>query len=126
VVELTSATTATVTARYTCTWSDNGEPAEPHLWVSVKQNLEATADPALMEEGAGFGAILTGQTAVKSWSQAHPEGQILCDGKSHVASFTVDQEEIGLGELRKGQAFVQFCLTGEGFVADQEFRRVRA
>jgi hypothetical protein len=97
--------TATVRARYVCS-------GPTHLWVSAKQNAAGTRDPAVRAEGAGFGG------AVAAWLQSHPAPQLTCDGRSHEQSFVVDQTEpgpsgpIGYGTLRKGAAWVQFCMYG--------------
>ena len=72
---------ATVHARYSC---DVGN----HIWVSVKQNNSATVDPEVSAEGAGFGEAAT------AWWQSH-RGSFTCDGKRHVAWFTVDTVEAG-------------------------------
>jgi hypothetical protein len=89
-----------VRARYTC------QPEIDHLWVSVKQNADATADPALTQDGSGFGHIST------TWLQAHP-ADLRCDGKNHVQTFKVDTTEeippefgggsVGYGHLVRGQ-----------------------
>ena len=77
---------AQVHARYSC---DVGT----HIWVSVKQNDSATVDPDVSAEGAGFGGAAT------AWWQSH-RGTFTCDGKRHVAWFTVDTVEAGSrGEL---------------------------
>lgn len=116
VVHQTGATTAEVMARYTCT----GTVDQLHLWVSVKQTADRTADPILATEGS------SGASA--AWSQSHA-GVLTCDGMNHVATFTVDQTEQGWGTLAKGDAWVQFCLfdatTPEGPVSDMEFMHVR-
>ena len=97
--------TATVTARYTCF-------ERTHLWVSAKQMADGNRDPALEEEGSSSHA--------DTWLQQHPQ-TLVCDGKNHVQSFTIDKTEvvewspdpIGKGSLRKGQAYVQFCMISE-------------
>ena len=115
-----------VRARSTC------QPEIDHLWVSVKQNATATADPKLTTEGSGFGHIST------AWSQAHPAG-LQCDGQNHVQVFEVDTTEVippefgggtvGYGALARGQGYVQFCLTSssdeELFIADMNFQQVK-
>jgi hypothetical protein len=115
-----------VRARYTC------QPQIDHLWVSVKQNATATADPALTQEGSGFGHVST------TWVQAHPLG-LQCDGENHVQVFKVDTTEVmppefgggtvGYGQLVRGQGYVQFCLTSssdeELFIADMNFQQVK-
>ena len=104
-IDENDATVAYVTARYTCP-----SGATPHLWVSVKQAEGRGADPLLKEEGSsGYAA---------AWSQSHPSSQVVCDGKWHVDTFTVDQTEvvpwspepIGFGTLTAGQTYAQFCL----------------
>ena len=113
-------TRATVQARYRCT-------GEAHLWVSVKQTEDRTADPRLAEEGSG------GISA--AWSDSH-RNEITCDGRIHVDTFEVDQLEPLWGSddpkssvyepLAKGVGYVQFCLydetTGEGGATDNSFR----
>jgi hypothetical protein len=89
---------ARVHARYSC---DVGN----HLWVSVKQSAAADIDPAVAAEGAGFGG------AASAWWQSH-RGSFTCDGKRHVAWFTVDTVEPGSrGQLQSGWGWVQFCVT---------------
>jgi hypothetical protein len=109
---------ATVTARYTCF-------EESHLWVSAKQMNDGLRDPALLEEGSSAHA--------DAWLQQHPQ-TLVCDGKHHVQSFTIDKTEltpwspepVGKGSLRKGQAYVQFCLTSENaFVFPSRWVAVR-
>ena len=117
VVRLLSAKTAEVQVRYDCQ-----APAE-HLWVSVKQTAHGTADPALADEGSS--SIAT------AWSQSHADVQnLICDGRTHVGRFLVDQAEQGFGTLQKGDAYVQFCLfdatTTDGVpVSSMEFVHVR-
>jgi hypothetical protein len=115
-----------VRARYTC------QPHIDHLWVSVKQNADATVDPALTEEGSGFGH------GAAAWVQAHPQ-TLRCDGRNHVDVFQVDTTEpappefgggtIGYGALQRGYGYVQFCLTSsadeELLIADQNFQKVK-
>lgn len=115
-----------VRARYTCQPSE--EPA--HLWVSVKQMEDGSADPDLLEEESGFGNI------ADIWLQSHPV-DVQCDGKSHVQVFRIDTLEeippefgggtVGYGELVRGQGYVQFCLfTGDGdFIFDMNFQDVK-
>jgi hypothetical protein len=109
---------ATVTARYTCF-------EESHLWVSAKQMNDGRRDPALLEEGSSAYA--------DNYLQQHPQ-TLVCDGKNHVQSFTIDKTEltpwspdpIGKGSLRKGQAYVQFCMISENaFVSQNRWTIVR-
>ncbi len=89
---------AQVHARYSCEVGN-------HIWVSVKQSAAGDIDPAVSAEGSGFGG------AASAWWQSH-RGSFTCDGKRHVAWFTVDTVEPGSrGQLRSGWGWVQFCIT---------------
>jgi hypothetical protein len=89
---------AQVHARYSCEVGN-------HIWVSVKQSATGDIDPAVSAEGSGFGGAAT------AWWQSH-RGSFTCDGKRHVAWFTVDTVEEGSrGQLRNGWGWVQFCIT---------------
>lgn len=89
---------ADVHVRYSCTFGD-------HIWVSVKQGANGEIDPSVSAEGSGFG----GAAAV--WWQSH-RNSFTCDGKRHVAWFTVDTLEPGShGQLQNGWGWVQFCVT---------------
>jgi hypothetical protein len=115
-------TRATVQARYRCT-------GEAHLWVSVKQTANRTADPRLAEEGSS--------SISAAWSDSH-RNEITCDSRIHVGWFEVDQLEPVWGSeepkssvyepLGKGVGYVQFCLydelTGEGGASDNRFRNL--
>ncbi len=92
---------ATVHARYACTAVN----APPELWVSVKQNDAGTVDRAVSSEGSGGSRIAT------RWEDSH-RNSLICDGQRHIGTFTVDQVEdkSSYGTLRKGWAWVQFCL----------------
>ena len=64
--------------------------------VSVKQGATGNIDPAVSAEGSGFGG------AASAWWQSHRDS-FTCDGKRHVAWFTVDTLEPGSrGQLRSG------------------------
>src|SRR4051812_26755681 len=91
---------ATVRARYVCS-------APTHLWVSAKQSESGARDPRLTGEGSSEFAA--------GWLQNHPA--LDCDGRNHVQSFKVDNyTEYGFGTLKKGQAWVQFCMSrGDDF-----------
>jgi hypothetical protein len=90
--------TARLHVRYAC---DSGD----HLWVSAKQTATGAEDPAITEEGTGFGGIAA------SWLQSH-RGTTTCDGQAHQGWFTVDKVEPGSrGQLVKGSAWIQFCIT---------------
>jgi hypothetical protein len=98
---------ARVHVRYSC---DVGT----HLWVSVKQSATGAIDPAVAAEGSGFGG------AASAWWQSH-RGSFTCDGKRHVAWFTVDTVEPGSrGQLERGWGWVQFCVT-----TDEDLSAVR-
>ena len=89
---------ARVHARYSC---ETGN----HIWVSAKQSAAGAIDPVVAAGGFGFGS------AVGAWWQSHA-GRFTCDGKRHVAWFTVDTVEEGSrGQLNKGWGWVQFCIT---------------
>jgi hypothetical protein len=91
---------ADVHVRYSCTVGS-------HLWVSVKQSASRGIDPAVSSEGSGFGG------AAAAWWQSH-RGSFTCDGKRHVAWYTVDTVEPGSrGQLTNGWGWVQFCVTTE-------------
>ena len=76
-----------------------------HVWVSVKQAESALPEQWLTEEGSG------GTSA--AWSHSHAN-TVTCDGRWHVATLTVNQLEWGWGELRQGEAWVQFCVIPPG------------
>jgi hypothetical protein len=100
-------TVAYVTARYVCEGGDGA-----HVWVSVKQAQSRGPEQWLTAEGSGERAAGEG-----AWSHSH-RNAVSCDGQWHVATFTVDQQEWGAGELASGQAWVQFCVIPPG--ADPE------
>jgi hypothetical protein len=89
---------AQVHVRYSCDVGD-------HIWVSVKQTASGKVDPAVSAEGSGFGDVAS------AWWQSH-RGSFTCDGKRHVAWYTVDTLEPGSrGQLKSGSGWVQFCIT---------------
>ena len=93
--------TASVTARYICSGGD-------HLWVSAKQSESGRPDPRLREEGSSEFAA--------GWMQSHPDpSEFTCDGKWHTGTFTIETTNFGPGAtwdpLKRGQAWVQFCVT---------------
>ena len=96
-------TTAQFSARYIC---EGGEGA--HVWASVKQAGSGLPEQWLTEEGSGGRAMAEG-----AWSHSH-RNTVVCDGRWHVDTFTVDQLEWGGGELQQGQAWVQFCVIPPG------------
>ena len=65
----------------------------------------ACIDPAVAAEGSGFGGAASAR-----W-QSHRRS-FTCDGKRHVAWFSVDLVEPGSrGQLESGWSWVQFCVT---------------
>lgn len=118
-VDHDDASVAHVRARYVC---DSVESAEWHLWVSLKQNAEATHDPDLEQEGSSAVAA--------TWLQSHPV-DVVCDGRWHVQQFAIDTLEQGFGEADAGEGWVQFCLidfadeSSERAAIVQEWRSVR-
>lgn len=108
-------TVAYVRARYIC---EGGAGA--HTWMSVKQAESALPEQWLTEEGSG--------ALSAAWSHSH-RNPVVCDGQWQVATFTVDQEEWGWGELRQGQAWVQFCVippgSGEAITWSMRFAAVK-
>jgi hypothetical protein len=89
---------ATLTVRYSCTRGD-------HLWVSLKQSRSGRRNVRIQREGSG------GKKVAKTWLDSH-RNPVVCDGKRHQAKFSVDKLEPGkYGKLRKGVAWLQFCVT---------------
>jgi hypothetical protein len=90
---------AVLTVRYSC--AAGGD----HLWVSLKQSASGRRDPAIRKEGSGGGHVSA------SWLDSHRE-VATCDGRRRTAQFYVDQAEPGkYGHLRRGFAWLQFCVT---------------
>jgi hypothetical protein len=91
-----SGATATLKVRYRC---NAGEA----LWVSAKQTKSGKKSPALKKEGSS--------EAAHSWLQSH-RNPFTCDSTFHKGTFTIDKVEPGSkGKLKKGKAWVQFCVT---------------
>jgi hypothetical protein len=89
---------AKLRVRYTCAAGEG-------LWVSAKQSRSGRRDRRLTREGSSEVAA--------SWLQSH-RNRFVCDGTSHTATFTIDKVERGSkGRLRRGRAWVQFCVTTE-------------
>lgn len=99
-IDANDPTVGYVTARYICEGGDGA-----HVWVSAKQAASGLPEQWLTEEGSG------GLSA--AWSHSHAN-TVTCDGKWHVDTFTINQEEWGWGELEQGQAWVQFCVIPPG------------
>jgi hypothetical protein len=87
---------ATLKVKYSCASGDT-------LWISLKQVKSAKKDVALKKEGSS--------AASAAWLQSH-RNKIACDGKERTRTFTVDKVEQGSkGTLKKGYAWLQFCVT---------------
>ena len=73
------------------------------LWISAKQLASGKRSAVLAKEGSS--------QVAKTWLQSH-RNPITCDGQEHSAVFTVDKVEPGSkGALKKGKAWLQFCIT---------------
>jgi hypothetical protein len=95
-VKRTSKKAATLKVRYSCKTGSV-------LWISLKQAKSAKKDKALKAESSSKVAA--------AWLQSH-RNPITCDGAKHTATFTVDKVEDGSkGKLKKGKAWLQFCVT---------------
>ena len=76
-----------------------------HLWVSLKQSRSGRRNVRIQREGSG------GKKVAKTWLDSH-RNPVVCDGKRHQVKFSVDKLEPGkYGKLRKGVAWLQFCVT---------------
>jgi hypothetical protein len=92
----TKGKTATLRVKYQCA---KGEV----LWISAKQTKSGKRAESLTKEGSS--------KVSKAWLQSH-RNKIACDGKSHTKTFKLDKVEKGSkGKLRKGTAWIQFCVT---------------
>jgi hypothetical protein len=73
------------------------------LWVSAKESKSGKKRKALTKQG--------GSKDSAAWWQSH-RNRFICDGTSHTKTFTIDKVEPGSkGKLKKGKAWVQFCVT---------------
>ena len=98
--------TATVTASYVC-------PEGFHLWVSAKQSATGQYDRRLEQEGSS--------AVSAAWLESHPTN-FVCDGTRRTQTFTITNQEQGFGTLRRGVAWVQFCLIGENtFISESQW-----
>ena len=87
---------ATLKVRYRCSSGQN-------LWVSAKETARGYSATKLMKEGSS-------RTAA-AWWDSH-RNRVVCDGKFHATTFTIDKVEKGKkGTLVDGSAWVQFCVT---------------
>jgi len=95
-----SGSQARVTVRYSCA-------AGNHLWVSLKQSGSGRRDKAISGEGSGEKKVAV------TWLDSHRE-TATCDGRNRTAQFYVDKVEPGkYGHLRRGVAWLQFCVTNQ-------------
>jgi hypothetical protein len=99
-IDPNDSTVAYVTARYICEGGDGA-----HVWVSAKQAESRRPEQWLTEEGSGANSA--------AWSHSHAN-TVTCDGTWRVDTFTINQLEWGWGELKQGQAWVQFCVIPPG------------
>jgi hypothetical protein len=91
-----SGKTATLKARYRCA---EGEA----LWVSAKQSKSGRKFRLLAKEGSS--------KVASGWLQSH-RNKFVCNGSYHTATFKLDAVERGSkGKLKRGIAYVQFCVT---------------
>ena len=87
---------AKLKVRYRCS---SGEA----LWVSAKQDKSRKKNPDIKKEGSS--------EISAAWWQSH-RNTFTCDGQYHTAKFSIDKVEPGSkGKLKKGKAWVQFCVT---------------
>jgi hypothetical protein len=88
--------TASLRVHYRCSTGDA-------LWVSAKQVASRRRTAALKEEGSS--------KVSAAWWQSH-RNPFVCNGRYHTARVTIDKVEPGSkGKLKKGKAWVQFCVT---------------
>jgi hypothetical protein len=89
-------TKATLKVRYRC---GSGQT----LWVSAKETQRGYSATKLMKEGSS--------RVASAWWDSH-RNRIVCNGKTHTGTFTIDKVEKGKkGTLVDGSAWVQFCIT---------------
>ena len=87
---------ATLKVKYSCKTGST-------LWISLKQMKSGKKDNALKKEGSS--------AAAAAWLESH-RNKITCDGTKRTTKFTVDKVEQGSkGTLKKGYAWLQFCVT---------------
>jgi hypothetical protein len=83
-----------------------------HIWVSAKQTANGKKDAALKGEGSSRLAA--------TWWQSHRD-YYRCDNHTNTSIFYIDKlEEGSKGKLRKGVAWVQFCVTTGETPADSK------
>ncbi len=123
--------TATVRARYMC-------ESSTHLWVSAKQTADGSVDPALEAEGGSSAAAAWMDTndwmtvGEDTFPVSSGDEQLVCDGRTHLQSVTIDVPNAPWGSwdaLQAGMAWVQWCIVEEAengeFVSDQRWVRVK-
>ena len=123
--------TASVRARYMC-------ESSTHLWVSAKQTADGSVDPTLEAEGSSGAAAAWMDTNdwVTMGGETFPissgDEQLVCDGRTHSQSVTIDVTNAPWGAwdaLQAGMAWVQWCIVEEAengeFVSDQRWVGVK-
>jgi hypothetical protein len=123
--------TATVRARYMC-------ESSTHLWVSAKQTADGSVDPDLEAEGSSGAAAAWMDTndwvtvGEDTFPVSSGDEQLVCDGRTHSQSVTIDVTNAPWGSwdaLQAGMAWVQWCIVEEAengeFVSDQRWMRVK-
>jgi len=78
---------ATLKVRYRCSSGQN-------LWVSAKETTHGYSATKLMKEGSS--------RAAAAWWDSH-RNRVVCDGKFHATTFTIDKVEKGKGHPRRRQ-----------------------
>jgi hypothetical protein len=130
-VKLKQDGTATVQARYMC-------EASTHMWVSAKQTADGSIDPALEAEGSSAAAAAWMDTndwvtvGEDTFPVSSGDGQLVCDGRTHSQSVTIDITNAPWGSwdaLQPGMAWVQWCIVEEAengeFISDQRWVSVK-
>jgi hypothetical protein len=130
-VKLKKDGTATVRARYRC-------ESSTHLWVSAKQAADGAVDPVLEDEGSSGAAAAWMDTndwvtvGEETFPISSGDDQLVCDGRTHAQSVTIDVTNAPWGSwdaLQAGQAWVQWCIVEEAengeFISDQRWVSVK-
>jgi hypothetical protein len=124
--------TATVRARYMC-------ESSTHLWVSAKQTADGSVNPALEAGGSSDDAAAwmdTNDWVIVGEEDPFPissgDAQLVCDGRTHSQSVTIDVADAPWGSwaaLQAGMAWVQWCIIEEAengeFISDQRWVSVK-
>jgi hypothetical protein len=130
-VKLKKDGTATVRARYLC-------ESSTHLWVSAKQTADGSVDPVLEGEGSSSAAAAWMDTndwvtvGEDTFPISSGDEQLVCDGRTHSQSVTIDVPNAPGGSweaLQAGMAWVQWCIVEEAengeFISDQRWVTVK-